>query len=326
MAVAEVTFDSEPDELPGFRKITHLLPREDDGELCATLVASERSLGARELPAVLYLHGFVDYFFQTHLAEAFEQAGYRFFALDLRRYGRSLRPDNRPCYATAIDQYFAEIDWAIGFIQAETPLTIVAHSTGGLIASVYAKRGERRHSIGRLILNSPFLRFPVTTALLKTKLAIGRQLGRIAPTLVVPQELHAVYGMTIHASQHGEWSYDLAKKPLRGFRFFAGWSTMITDAQAEVARGLGLSLPILVLHSARSHASGRIPEPEDFRCDTVLRVEHTVELAARLGSRVTRVPIEGGLHDLVLSAPAVRGQVIEHMLAFARAERPAQGV
>jgi alpha-beta hydrolase superfamily lysophospholipase len=320
MVPADLTSASEPDELTGFRKITHVLPREDDGELCATLVASERSLRARELPAVLYLHGFVDYFFQAHLAEAFEQANCRFFALDLRRYGRSLRPGNRPCYATAMGEYFNEIDWAIGCIEPRAPLIIVAHSTGGLIASVYAKRGERRHSIGRLILNSPFLRFPTTTALLKVKLAFGRQLGRIAPKLVVPQELHAVYGMTIHASQHGEWSYDLAKKPLRGFRFFAGWSTMITDAQAEVARGLGLSLPILVLHSARSHSSGRIPEPEDFRADTVLRVEHTVELAERLGSRVTRVPIENGLHDLVLSAPPVRKLVLEHMLAFAKGD------
>jgi alpha-beta hydrolase superfamily lysophospholipase len=98
---------------------------------------------------------------------------------------------------------------------------------------------------------------------------------------------------------------------------------MITDAQAEVARGLGLSLPVLVLHSARSHASGRIPEPEDFRCDTVLLVEDTVELAERLGARVTRVVIENGLHDLVLSAPAVRQLAIEHMLAFARGDVPA---
>src|SRR5687768_8449171 len=29
---------SSPDELPGFRQVTHSLAREDDGELCATLV------------------------------------------------------------------------------------------------------------------------------------------------------------------------------------------------------------------------------------------------------------------------------------------------
>ena len=39
--------------------------------------------------AVLYLHGRNDYFFQTHLAQAFLDAGYEFYALDLRACGRS---------------------------------------------------------------------------------------------------------------------------------------------------------------------------------------------------------------------------------------------
>ena len=39
--------------------------------------------------AVLYLHGRNDYFFQTHLADAFLSAGYEFYALDLRTCGRA---------------------------------------------------------------------------------------------------------------------------------------------------------------------------------------------------------------------------------------------
>jgi alpha-beta hydrolase superfamily lysophospholipase len=310
--------EAEPDELSGFRKMTHPLPGEDDGELCATLIASDETLSRESGPTVLYLHGFVDYFFQAHLARAFEQAGFRFFALDLRRHGRSIRPGNRPCYARHIDEFFEEIDWAIDVVGRGAPLSLVAHSTGGLIASLYASRGKRRASIARLLLNSPFLRFPTKTPLLRAKLAFGRRVGQVLPKIALPQELSAVYGMTIHESQHGEWTYDLAKKPLHGFSFYAGWSTMVTDAQAEVEGGLGLAIPILVLHSAHSHTSGRLPEPEDFRTDTVLHVEDTVELAERLGSRVTRVAIEGGLHDLTLSAPDIRKAVIERMVAFAR--------
>jgi len=311
--------DAEPDELAGFRKLTHVLPRQDDGELCATLVYGAHTEAQSSGPTVLYLHGFVDYFFQAHLARAFEAAGARFFALDLRRHGRSLRPGNRACYAEKVDEFFAEIDWAIGAVSASGPLAIVAHSTGGLIAAMYAARGKHRQAVTRLVLNSPFLRFPTRTLLLKTKLAVGKTIGRILPKLVVPQELSAVYGMTIHQSQYGEWDYDLAKKPLRGFAFHAGWSTMITSAQAEVGRGLGLELPILVLHSARSHATGRLPEPEDFRSDTVLLVEDTVRLADRLGSQVTRVAIDGGLHDLTLSAADVREVAIQRMVEFGTA-------
>lgn len=311
--------NSIPDELPGFRQVTHPLPLEDDGELCATLVYSERTRLEPGGPTVLYLHGFVDYFFQTHMAEAFEAAGFRFFALDLRRHGRSLRPGNRPCFARKVDEFFPEIDWALDSIQAGGPVVIVAHSTGALISALYASRGLHRACVSALIMNSPFVRFPLRSPVLKAKLAVGKTVGRILPKLVVPQDLNAVYGMTLHASQHGEWSYDLHKKPLRGFSFFAGWSTMITSAQDEVARGLDLGIPVLLLHSARSHAAGRLPEPEDFRSDTVLFVEDMIELAPRFGSNVQRSAIEDGLHDLTLSAPAARQAALSRMVEFARA-------
>jgi len=311
---------ARPDELPGFVQVTLPLPREDDGELCATLVFSERTQSKTSGPVVLYLHGFVDYFFQEHLARAFEDGGFRFYALDLRRHGRSLRPGNRACFARKVDEFFEEIDWAIETIGAEGPVIVVAHSTGGLFAAVYAARGAKRARVGALIVNSPFLRFPIQSPVLKAKLAVGKTVGRILPRLVVPQDLNAVYGMTIHAAHHGEWNYDLAKKPLRGFPFHAGWSTMITSAQAEVARGLDLRIPVLVLHSSRSHVAGRIPAPEDFRSDTVLFVDDMVELSPRFGSRVTRVAIDDGLHDLTLSAPGARTEALRQMVEFAKAQ------
>jgi len=39
--------------------------------------------------AVLYVHGFTDYFFQTGLADFFAARGLRFYALDLRKCGRA---------------------------------------------------------------------------------------------------------------------------------------------------------------------------------------------------------------------------------------------
>lgn len=306
----------EPDELPGYLKRTLALTPEDDGPLSATLVYREGTLEqAAERGRVLYLHGFVDYFFQTHLADAFAEAGYGFFALDLRRYGRSLHEENRPCYARHIDEYFEEISAALDLIAGPQPLSMVAHSTGGLVASIYAKRGPRREVLTHLVLNSPFFRFP-TSGLMELKLQIGRQVGRLAPKRPLPQKLNRVYGMTIHASEQGSFSYDLAKKPLEGFPFYGGWVDMILSAQAQVERGLGLSLPILCLHSDQSHVPGDTPVAEDFRADTVLRVADIARLAPRLGSRVTVEAVPGGLHDLVLSAPEVRQQAIERMLSF----------
>ena len=40
--------------------------------------------------AYLYVHGFNDYFFQAEMGRQFADSGYNFYAVDLRRYGRSL--------------------------------------------------------------------------------------------------------------------------------------------------------------------------------------------------------------------------------------------
>ena len=74
----------------------------------ATLVRRDAAAPAGDRPAVLYVHGFIDYFFQTHVAEAVEARGYRFYAVDLRGYGRSIgrgsgapsRPDGGPNFVT----------------------------------------------------------------------------------------------------------------------------------------------------------------------------------------------------------------------------------
>src|SRR5680860_1867760 len=50
----------------------------------------------RPRSAVLHVHGYNDYFFQDHLARAFTDAGHAFYAVDLARAGRSLRPGDTP--------------------------------------------------------------------------------------------------------------------------------------------------------------------------------------------------------------------------------------
>ena len=96
--------------------------------------------------AVLHVHGFADYFFQTGYADWWTGRGYDFYALDLRKYGRSLRPHQTPNYVTDLRDYFAEIDeaWRADHRSATaTPrVVLTAHSTGGLILPLWAD--ERR--------------------------------------------------------------------------------------------------------------------------------------------------------------------------------------
>src|SRR5215217_4936773 len=61
---------------PGYDVRSLPLRPDDEGQVVATLVRSAVPGGSRR--AVLYVHGFVDYFFQTNLAEAWREAGFDF--------------------------------------------------------------------------------------------------------------------------------------------------------------------------------------------------------------------------------------------------------
>lgn len=316
LGVGECSLEFLPDELEGFEKANLHLEPEDDGDLVATLI---RTVGAPndERPAVLYLHGFVDYFFQKHLADAFEDAGFRFYALELRRYGRSLRKGNRPCFAHSVKDYFEELDWALENIKKIHPrvAALVAHSTGGLIASLYLDERRAHPPVERLVLNSPFLRFNFP---LPRRLLAGFVIGaaRVAPKFVIPQTMSGTYGKTLHESHGGEWKYDLSKKPLEGFPLYAGWFRMVRTAHARVERGLSIPVPILLLHSDTSRFPGAEPTDADRSADLVLNVAHMRKLAPKLGEQVTLVEVPGGVHDLTLSQKDAREFAIRNMVEF----------
>ena len=86
------------------------LGRDDEGPVVATLVS--RRAARSDGRAVLYVHGFVDYFFQTHLADFFVDRGWDFHAIDLRKYGRSLLPHQTPNFCRDVSEYFPELDAA----------------------------------------------------------------------------------------------------------------------------------------------------------------------------------------------------------------------
>lgn len=81
--------------LPGYRACAWqvadaaAVDGEPDEPLTATLVRRNEPEHDR---ALLYVHGWNDYFFQTHLADYWNRRGFDFYAIDLRRYGRNLRP------------------------------------------------------------------------------------------------------------------------------------------------------------------------------------------------------------------------------------------
>src|SRR5262245_2623912 len=123
----------DPELGSGFGAMTLSLRDDYDGPVTATLVRNQPAVHAGT-PAVLYLHGFIDYFFQAHVAARFNHAGHDFYALDLRKYGRSLNQARHPNICLAFEEYFEEITKALEIISAEghTSVVLMAHSTGAL--------------------------------------------------------------------------------------------------------------------------------------------------------------------------------------------------
>lgn len=309
--------------LLGFEATILPLGRADDGELVATLVRGMCDAPSRR--AVLYVHGFIDYFFQSHVADAFNEHGWDFYALDLRRHGRSLRPGQRPNFCRDLAEYDAEIGAAIDIVRKEEghdTLVLLGHSTGGLIASLYAHRGARRSEIDALILNSPFFGFavPFPRSLL---LPIGGTLGAVAPWIADPKGLSPRYAESLLAEHHGEWTYDTRWKPIRGFPVYYGWLRAIRKAHREVRRGLDLNCPVLLMHSSGSRSGVGAWDDAFMSHDIVLDVRHMTTIGPRLGRDVTLREIQGGLHDLFLSALPARTAAIEGALGWLDARYPA---
>ncbi|QXJ21076.1 alpha/beta hydrolase [Actinomadura graeca] len=308
---------------PGYEAIELPMGRDDEGEVVATLV--RRRAGDTPAPrAVLYLHGFIDYFFQKHLADFYVDLGFDFYALDLRKYGRSLRPHQTPNHIGSLSDHFPEIDEAVRIIRdvdGHDALLLNGHSTGGLIAALWADRVRGKGLVDGLFLNSPFL--DIAEPLLMRKLGAGlaRALRPRFPKARLPAGVSDRYPRSLHRDHDGEWDFDLAWKPLPGFPVRAAWLAAVRRGQLRVHRGLGIDVPVLVMASARSvRATRRVPDVTG--ADAVLDVEHMARWAPRLGRHVTLVRIDGGLHDLVLSAEPARSRVFGELARWTNAYLP----
>lgn len=284
--------------LPGFEARTLAFPDDYDGRVVATLV--RLPAGAARRGAVLYVHGFVDYFFQRHMAERFAAEGYAFYALDLRKHGRSLLAHQHPCFCKDIAEYFADLTRALEEIGA--PVLLAGHSTGGLVCALYASQGERREQLRALWLNNPFFDWKVT-AFKRAQLGIAALTGRAFPFLNDPKALNPAYVRSIHREFGGEWDFDLKLKPLQGFPAYFGWVGAILAAQAQVHAGIEIACPVLTMHSDEA--------------DIVLDWRHVARWGRALGREARVLAFPGGLHDLVLSRQEIRDAVFRELFSWA---------
>lgn len=354
----------------GFEQMTLPLKPDDEGECIFTLIRHRpnddpESSRAPKNPSFVFLaiHGWNDYFYHPHIAREIARIGGAFYAVDLRKYGRSLRPGQSVGFVKDLSTYDEEIRLARRVIANELgpdiPLILYGHSTGGLTASLWAQRHP--HSLAGLILNSPWLEFQSYTALRAVGAPMLSTLSRLAPKQEIPMYDTGHYQRTLTAWREGEevygsrteeeikasaghilsnpdavlqrdphpWSpadttdpfWTTGWQPDPRFRAFpswpvrTGWLSAILNGHAQVAKGLQIDCPILVLTSTQSTRESDWCE-EYLRTDSVLDVGQIWKRVPWLGNHVALIKIPNAIHDVTLSREEVRTQALSHIAEF----------
>ena len=260
----------KPDILgDGYQMRTVTQPSDYSGPVVSTVI--RKLVGdtiAPGRPAILYVHGFNDYFFNPELGRQSVAHGYDFYAVDLRKYGRSIRPGQSLFECRSLKEYFPDIDSALVEINRNRPdkIILMGHSTGGLITAYYMAQ-THNHAISAL----------------------------------VPQGDSTAYSESLLSSEKGEWNYRTDWKLKRSPDVTAGWVHAINTAQRSLRNGKArIDIPILLMYSGRSVNESQW-SPLHNRADGVLDVADIRKYGRQLGPHVTCLQVNGGLHGLALS-------------------------
>lgn len=261
---------------------------------------------------LVHLHGYNDYFFHTHLADAVHAAGWAFLALDARRAGRSLRPGDVPHYQGDLREQASDLTRAVAVARSTwpgAPVVVHGHSMGGLVTALWAHAHRARGGPDAVVLNNPFLSVERSWV---TPLQDGalRPIARTAPLRVVASAPSRYAG---RLAEH--WDFDTTLKRPEGVPVRAGWLAAARAGQLRVARGLAIRVPLLVARSARSSADVD-GNPDLGTTDTVLDVTTIAALAPGLGTDVRELVVEDAVHDLALSQDPARTTYLRALAAF----------
>ena len=235
-------------------------------------------IGKREGESgVLVGHGLQGLFFPEGSGDSIVSHGYSFYALDLRKYGRSLREGQDAFEAKDMTEYQEELSAALRFLRStegHSEIYILAHSTGGLITSLYLHDTDNRDGVRGLILNSPFFDFNFTPAQERFVLPLLSGAASLMSNKVVSDESKEpnMYAQTLLKAHHGRWDYNTNWKKSHGHPIRLSWMRAIREGQKRLQKGLDLRPPILLMTSDRSIRPEKTLRPEYTEADLVLEV------------------------------------------------------
>ncbi len=297
----------------------HRLEHKNDyeGKVISTLV--RKLAGTTTNKAILYIHGFNDYFFNAELAGKFNRQGFHFYALDLRKSGRSWLPHQKLNNVRHLSEYFDDIQAALTQLQSEgiKSILLYGHSMGGLVCSLFAAAHPENKLIKGLFLNSPFFEMNEDWFTRKILVPIVAMKGKWFPNVPVPGRFSKFYGPSLHTDGHGEWDYKLDWKPhLMPFANM-GWIRAIYYAQRKLWKGIKITVPIMVMHPKKS-VRGRKWHDGFMTGDAILNVESIKSRSASIHGDCTLLAVKDAVHDIMLSKKSVRENAFAALLQWVR--------
>ncbi|MGN0109147.1 MAG: alpha/beta hydrolase [Bifidobacterium sp.] len=314
----------KPDSvLEGYQQATVHLGEDAEGEIVATFVRKDPSkLTLQERwrrwhfsvrghrLAIMYVHGWNDYFYRRHASEYWESLGIPFYAVDLRKFGRSYRPYQTPGYIEDLHEYRLEFnalrDQIVKEQGKDVRILMIAHSQGGLSASLWVNT-ERPHHVEALALNSPWLELQGNRMFRLLSTPVVQVYRLRGGKTVMPMRDPGFYARCIKRSTGGEWDYlDHPLNPGVEFLTRAGWMQAIYNGQDEIAKNLDIQIPVLVCTSDKSMMLQSTWDEGMREADSVLDITAIRQAALHLGDVVALATIRGGLHDLSMSKPDAR--------------------
>lgn len=292
-----------------------------DGPCRSTIVRLKNKRGSKK--AFLYVHGFNDYFFQSEMGERYVDSGYNFYAVDLRRYGRSRLPWQYPFNIRDQKEYFADIDSALMQIRRDgnEDITLGGHSTGGLTVILYAAERGQDIGVDRVVTNSPFLAWNFSPFMQKVAIPVVSSIGGIFKNSKIKQDKCDGYAYSLLKQFHGFWTYNTNWKMIYSPPVTMSWVRAISKAQDNVKKKReNIKVPLLVMHSSRK-IDGCNWTPEFMTGDAVLDPFAIQAIGVTLGhdkSQTVVCAIDSGLHDLILSEPRPREAAYDSIFKFIR--------
>ena len=247
--------------------------------------------------AVVYFAGRSDSFAHPHVLKMYEQAGYDFYTLDVRRSGRARRFLKNPHLGNDVvdfEEFVEDVELALKYINRQknyTQLVAHCHSNGALVLFSYLLHHQQHLTLPDFdgyILNSPFLAWgnvggTLNEWLLKNAAMINYYL--------YPQELWG------HAGSLNDWwtkvwilyRWNLAWKPVITNSLTSHYAEAVSSIHQQVHDFEGFLLrdkPTLVMSS---------------QSDDVLQHCEILQLAAKLHPNPTLVEFDFHSHDVTKS-------------------------